>query len=106
MAVTLEILQTELRQPSGVDDQRLSRLLNVAQTIVDAYVTDPDCPEALMDEGVILICGYVYDKPQSSVGSGYANAFRNSGCEGILAPYHIEGSALIGSSEEPEPIQK
>ena len=103
MAVTLEILQEELRQPSGVDDSRLSRLLSVAQTIVNAYVTDSlECPEALKDEGVILMVGYVYDSPPAYVGSGYANSFRNSGAESILSRYHIEGSALIGSSAEPK----
>ena len=41
-------------------------------------------PDYAADMGLILLAGYVFDKPASSGGARYANAWENSGAANLL----------------------
>ena len=51
----------------------------------DTFATTPD---VIVNEAVIRLAGYLYDKPYVS-GAGGANHLLNSGAGAILLPYRI-----------------
>ena len=86
MAVTTETLIQALRLGDTPDERAIAeRLLAAAQEIVDREA--PRAPEVLQDEAIIRLVGYWFDMPQAARGAGFANAFRNSGAQSIVAPY-------------------
>ena len=63
----------------------------------------PNAPEQYKDMALILLAGYVYDRPNAPRGSQYSNALLNSGAANILKPF-LRRTALIlddsGGSDE------
>ena len=54
----------------------------------------PSAPEAYRDMALIVLVGYVYDRPNAPRGSQYSNAMLNSGASSILKPY-LRRNAII-----------
>ena len=90
MAVTISAaaLATAIRLGDSTEETAQStRLLAVATEIVTRYA--PDAPDAIQDESVIRVAGYLYDAPQSVAGHAFADVIRNSGALALLAPYRV-----------------
>ena len=64
----------------------LTRSLQTAKEAVEAYA--PMAPQDTLDTATAKMAGYIVDSPT------YARmplvAFRNSGCQSLLAPWHIQ----------------
>ena len=90
MAVT--ITATELAAALRVGDSleetaEVARLLAYATEAVTKHVEN--APDAVHNEAVRRIAGYLFDMPEAGRGDGYANAMRNSGAARILLPYRL-----------------
>ena len=88
MALSVEQLAVELRVITEENDeipagQRriIARLLATSAKVVELRA--PTAPVALADSAVVALAAYIYDKPGTTVGAGYANAFLNSGASSI-----------------------
>ena len=90
MAVTLTLeqvagairVETPLEEP---DTSIVTRLLAVGTELVTEFA--PDAPDAVQNEAVIRLAGYLYDQPQAGWDRRYANAIGNSGAYILLYPY-------------------
>ncbi|MCY4414956.1 MAG: hypothetical protein OXE87_01390 [Chloroflexi bacterium] len=113
ITVTVDDLLTELRLTDTTQERELAtrRLAYASQAVAD-YLRDAfdDVPDAVVNEATIQIAGYRYDQPLAPMGSGYANALRNSGAGRTLLPYRIhrigiadvaEVSTAVGSAVNP-----
>ena len=86
MAVTTDNLITALRLGDTSEERATAdRLRSAAQELVNEEA--PNAPDVLKDEAVIRLCGYWYDQPNAHRGAAFANAFRNSGAQSIVARY-------------------
>ena len=90
--LTIGELALEMRlaaDPSDVPAEYmgiLSRALDAAKETVDLYAGD-DTPQATLDLAAAKMAGYLVDVP--TVMRQPAIAFRNSGCESLLSPWHL-----------------
>ena len=97
MAVTITV--TQLSQAlrltvSGSPDPPylaiITRQLAVATAMAESYAND-DCPEAVLNESVIRMTGYLLDSepvnPSRNV-STPEGVLRNSGAKSLLSPWH------------------
>jgi len=86
MAVSYDALVQALRLGDSPEERAIAmRLRRVAMAIVDREA--PNAPQVLKDEACIRIAGYLFDMPQAHRGAAFANVFRNSGAQHLLAPY-------------------
>lgn len=92
MAITVAQLGDALGVPkdsegalSTEDSAELQRLLAYATALITAEA--PEAPEAYKDLATQALVGYLYDRPTSERGTGYANAWINSGAANILKRY-------------------
>ena len=98
MAVTVGQLAAALRVTQGENPaepllSELTRLLGVGQALVDLWA--PAAPTIIKDEAVVLVAGYLFDKPSSPAsGRAYANAFGSSGAQALLSPWFVAPSLL------------
>ena len=97
MAVTVGQLAAALRVTQGENPaepllSELTRLLGVGQALVDLWA--PAAPTVIKDEAVVLVAGYLFDKPSSPSGRAYANAFSASGAQALLSPWFVAPSLL------------
>ena len=98
MAVTLTQLTTALRASDDVTTQNeLMRLQGVSEALVSTYLRGANCPQAIQDEAVIRLAGYLFDAPAAGT-AAYANAGRNSGAWSLLAPHRIHRAGSIESA--------
>ena len=98
MAVTIKRAELSVALRLGHSDAEMAqvaRLLAYGTAAVEKHV--PDAPDAIQNEAVIRLSGYLFDQPNAGRGSTYANALRNSGAAAILMPYrvHRAGSVAI-----------
>lgn len=70
---------------SSEDSAELTRLLAYANALITAEA--PEAPDAYKDLATQALVGYLYDRPTSERGTGYANAWTNSGASAILKRY-------------------
>ena len=63
----------------------LVQLLRWAESVVDSRAAG--APDTARDEAVILLSGYLYDKPPAARGAGYGNAWENSSAANVLRPW-------------------
>ena len=63
----------------------LTRLQTVAENQIERYAATADA--ATKSEAAIRMIGYLVDQPTATQGSSFANAFRNSGAQSLLADY-------------------
>ena len=90
MAVTISAkdLAAALRLGDSAEElAQVTRLLSFATLAVGKHA--PDAPEAVQNESVIRIAGYLYDAPTAARGVGFAAVLRNSGAAGMLLPYRV-----------------
>ena len=88
MAITISQaeLSAALRLGTTAEENaEVTRLLAYATTAVIKHA--PAAPDTAHNEAVILVSGYLFDKPTASRGASYANAMRNSGAGAVLLPY-------------------
>ena len=88
MAVTITAadLATAIRLGTSTEETaQATRLLAVATAIVERYAQS--APEAVQNQAVVQVAGYLYDQPAASQGAGTANALRNSGAASLLTPW-------------------
>ena len=104
MAVTLAQLGVHLRitsdaetAPTGAIAVVLGRVLATSNAMVDAYA--PDAPDAIADEAVVRLAGYLYDSDPSGNSPGGPAAMRASGAASLLAPYRVRRGGLIGAEQ-------
>ena len=94
MAVNLTVAQlaTELRVGDTPEETAMvTRLLAycteaVSKHLGTVYSTTPD---SVVNEAVIRLAGYQFDRPYAPRGTGYAKALANSGAGAILLPYRV-----------------
>ena len=112
MAVTITVaeLVAALRLSDSAEElQEATRLLSYASEAVVKHV--PTAPDAVHDEAVRRLAGYIYDMPEAARGDSYANALRNSGAARMLLPYRVhsagagaavrEAQAAVGTTGNP-----
>ena len=90
MSVTITIteLAASLRLSDSLEEiAEATRLLDYATAAVIKHV--PTAPDAVHNESVRRLAGYLYDMPEAARGDAYANALRNSGAARMLLPYRI-----------------
>ena len=78
---------------------QIERLLPVATAIVETYSND--APDAVQNEAVVRLAGYLYDQPFAPQGQTYSNALRNSGAAAILALYRKVGAKIVDDDGTP-----
>ena len=93
MAVDVTQLGAALRITDGsaepVEPIRsiLSRYLGVGQALVEQQAAA--APEAIQDEAIIRMAAYLYDSPPAAAGSGFADAWRNSGASALVLRWRV-----------------
>ena len=86
MAISVDALVNSLRVGDTAQERDIvDRMLPAAQTLVSKHA--PDAPEPIQEEAIYRLVAYWFDMPNAHRGAGFANAFRNSGAQAILAPY-------------------
>ena len=94
MAVTITAadLAAALRVGSTAEETlEVTRLLaycteTISKHLGAAYAA---APEVIVNEAVIRLAGYQFDRPYAPRGMGYAKALANSGAGAILLPYRV-----------------
>ena len=90
MAVTITAAQLAAAlRLSGTTEEtnEVTRLLAVATELVTNHA--PDAPDAVANEAVVRLAGYLFDQPFAPGTERYANAFRNSGAASLLVRYRV-----------------
>ena len=68
---------------------------------VQAYIDNlsfRDLPEAVRNEAYTRFAGYLFDAPEAAGGASYANGWRNSGAQALVAPWRVQRAAVIGAA--------
>ena len=88
ITITADALRDALRlDATGEETAEVTRLLAYATAAAERY--GPDAPEAVANEAVVRIAGYLLDAPTAPRGSGFADALTNSGAAAILSPWRV-----------------
>ena len=101
MAVTITVaeLAVELRLGDSPEETAiLTRLLPYCIEAVEKYA--PNATDRAMEEAVVRLAGYQYDKPLTSRGDAYANALRSSGAARALLPYRVHRAGYAEAMED------
>ena len=96
MAVSLTVAQlaNALRVGDTTEETELvARLLSASTELVQRYA--PDAPDAVLDEAVVRLSGYLFDMPNAPGGARYTNALRNSGAAGLLSLWRVIGATPL-----------
>ena len=108
MAIALDDLLVSLRINPPVPDDlavELRRRISVADALVNRYA--PGAPSDIRDEAVVLIVGYLHDRP-SAPQHGFAYVFRSSGAEPLLAPWRAPNlggaNVVVGPTGQASPF--
>lgn len=88
-SVTTAELVAALRADTE-DAERIGQLRETSVAIVNDVA--PNAPEAVSNEAIIRLCGYLYDAPHFAARPMYA--FRNSGAEALLSRF-VARKALV-----------
>ena len=102
ITVTADTIMVEL----GATAAQADRLLIVATELVNDYCDT--CPDAVANESVLRVCGWLFQTPMGSIKSeaagplriSYAthekSALKHSGAMSLLSPYKVRRAATIG----------
>ena len=99
VSITVAALASAIRVGDSAEEvAQVTRLLEYAETAIVRHLGDEYAvtPEAIVDEVVVRIVGYLYDQPTASRGAAFANAIRNSGAGRMLLPYVIHRAGPVG----------
>ena len=104
MAVTLQVadLAAALRVGSSTEETaEVTRLLAYCTEAISKHLgaAYADAPEVIVNEAVVRLAGYSYDKPDAPRGVGYAKALSNSGAGAILLPYRVHRAGSTAEAE-------
>ncbi|MCY4394799.1 MAG: hypothetical protein OXC10_06665 [Rhodospirillaceae bacterium] len=88
MALTDAALAEAIR----ADETSAARLRPVAIAVVDRHA--PAAPEAVRDEAVVRLAGYLLDAPPAPAGDSYAGALHNSGAKALLSSWKVRRAGL------------
>ena len=100
MVVTLTIAELTAAMRLSDSPEELAeatRLLAYATEAVTQHV--PTAPDAVHNEAVRRLAGYLYDQPEAARGDAYANALRNSGAARMLLPYRVHRAGYSDAVE-------
>lgn len=89
MAVTITnaAIQAALRLgDTSMETAAAARIGDAARAVVQSLA--PTVPDPVANEATVRLAGYLYDSPPAPMGTGYANAWRNSGAQGLVRPWH------------------
>ena len=101
MAVTLtvpELLAALRLGETEAETAQATRLLSYSSLAVEKHV--PEAPDAVHNEAVIRLSGYLFDQPFSTRGAAFTNSIRNSGASAILLPYRIHRAGTVADAVE------
>ena len=78
-------------------DPAIPGIAAAAQAYIDslAFVR---LPEGVRNEAYQRFVGYLYDAPEAAPGSGFANAWRNSGADALTSRWRKRGAGVIGEA--------
>ena len=100
--MTLAELAGALRLGDGVTDpvDPVAGILMRLQLAADALIEEaaPAAPEAIKQAALVDVIAYMYDKPTSSAGGGYAAAWRNSGAQALTSRWEVRRVAGVEAS--------
>ena len=112
MAVTVDVagVAAAIRVGDTTEEiTEVTRLRTYAIEAVTRYLADAfdAAPDAVVNEAVIRLVGYLYDIPSVSRGQAFAHSLRNSGAASMLLPYRGHGLTSTqgdaGSAPAPGP---
>lgn len=100
MAITLSAdqLKAALRLGDSAEETaEATRLLAYATEAVSKHLGDAyeGTAAVIVDEAATRLAGYLYEQPGASLGTGYANALRNSGAGAMLLPYRVHRAGAV-----------
>ncbi len=101
MAVTITRAQLAARIRLGRTQTELDEtdeLLAYASAAVERHLgaAFATCPDAIANEAVYRLAGYIYDRPFASADTRFSNVLRNSGAASALLPYRVHRLGLSG----------
>ena len=97
MAVTVDILRDALKFGDSTEERaELTRKLAAVSIIIEKHASA--APEQVRDEAIIMLAGYLVDKPFSTAGDEYAHALTNSGVRALLLPWRTHRAGRINAS--------
>ena len=73
----------------------LSQLKAVAEHLIDENCDLSLIPEESFNFAIVLIVGYMWERPRAYAGSQFANIFANSGARALLSSYRKIGAVII-----------
>lgn len=103
MALTVAQLSAALRIGDGTAEPEeptlsiLTRLKGVGEAIVE--VESPGAPDAIKDEAVIRVAGYLYDQPEAPSMAGHATAWMNSGASSLVSRWVKRRAHRVGGND-------
>ena len=103
VTLTQEVLSSALRLGDTPEEiAEATRLLSYATAAVARHLGDAfdDAPDAVANEGVIRLSGFLFDQPNAGRGVMYADALRSSGAAMILLPYKVIRAGSTGEALE------
>ena len=106
MAVTLTAAQLSAALRLGdttEETAEATRLLSYATEAVVKHApgsTAAPVPDAVHNEAVVRLSGYLFDMPNAGRGTMHADALRNSGARAILLPYRTHRAGAVAAEGE------
>ena len=98
-ALTIESLATAMRLDVPLEPETnalLTRLMGVGRAIVDLHAEQ--APADVADEAIIRLAAYLYDQPETSPGTRYSMAWKNSGAASLLGPWIVRSASIISAN--------
>ena len=85
---------------SAEETAEASRLLSYATVAVSRHLSDAfnGTPDAVANEAIIRLAGYLFDQPNAGRGMMYADALRSSGAAMILLPFRVIRAGSTGDA--------
>ena len=96
--ITVAALASAIRVGDSAEETaQVARLLEYATTTIARHLGDEYAvtPEAIVNEAVVRIVGYLFDQPTASRGAAFSNSLRNSGAARMLLPYVIHRAGAV-----------
>ena len=105
MAVTVSQLAVALRittdPNAAVPEPELDILTRIQSWATDEIAgRAPNAPANYADQALVVLAGYVHDRPPADRGSAYANAWENSGASDILRRWVTRRGVLLDTDTD------
>ena len=94
MTLTAAQLAAALRLGDSAEETaEVTRILATATTLVEKHA--PDAPDAMHDEAVVRVGGWLFDLPATQRGAA-GDVLRNSGTLALLLPWRVHRAGSTG----------